>query len=239
MRWTDLDRLLSTRVAGSDGAADVLAVIGTLGSAGLIALLVSERHDFRAGTILGKLTASTAFLAFALAIGALATPVGRLVFAGMLFCWIGDALLLSRGTSISFGLGIGAFLLGHLAYAVAFQVWGIDWMVFGIACLCVGWLGWCVLRWLTPHVPSTFRLAIRCYVIVIGTMVACAIGASAGGANAFAAIGAIAFATSDLSVARERFVAPSFVNSLWGLPLYYAAQIALAIALVEPAASWD
>ena len=40
--------------------------------------------------------------------------------------------------------------------------------------------------------------------------------------------GALAFAISDLAVARERFVTPSFVNGAWGLPLYFAAQLTLA-----------
>jgi hypothetical protein len=65
--------------------------------------------------------------------------------------------------------------------------------------------------------------------IVIGVMVACAVGASAATRDAWPAIGAIAFAASDLSVARDRFVKPSFVNVLWGLPVYYGAQIIIAI----------
>jgi uncharacterized membrane protein YhhN len=39
------------------------------------------------------------------------------------------------------------------------------------------------------------------------------------------ALYAVAFA---LSVARDRFVVPGFVNRAWGLPLYYAAQLVLA-----------
>jgi len=40
--------------------------------------------------------------------------------------------------------------------------------------------------------------------------------------------GAVTFYVSDLSVARDRFLAPGFVNRLWGLPLYYGAQLLLA-----------
>ena len=40
--------------------------------------------------------------------------------------------------------------------------------------------------------------------------------------------GALAFYLSDLSVARDRFVRPAFVNRAWGLPLYYGAQFVLA-----------
>ena len=40
--------------------------------------------------------------------------------------------------------------------------------------------------------------------------------------------GAVLFAVSDISVARDQFVRPAFINRLWGLPLYYAAQLLLA-----------
>jgi hypothetical protein len=36
---------------------------------------------------------------------------------------------------------------------------------------------------------------------------------------------------SDLSVARDRFVAPGFVNRAWGLPTYFAAQLLLAASV--------
>ena len=42
------------------------------------------------------------------------------------------------------------------------------------------------------------------------------------------ALGALLFFASDLSVARDVFVHRTFVNRLWGLPLYYAAQLCLA-----------
>ena len=53
-------------------------------------------------------------------------------------------------------------------------------------------------------------------------------GAFGAGAGAPLLAGALGFFVSDLAVARERFVAKSFSNKLWGLPLYYAAQLVLA-----------
>ena len=41
---------------------------------------------------------------------------------------------------------------------------------------------------------------------------------------------AVAFYLSDVSVARDRFVAPGFGNRIWGLPLYYAAQLLFALS---------
>jgi uncharacterized membrane protein YhhN len=88
-----------------------------------------------------------------------------------------------------------------------------------------------VLRWLTPHVPGGMRAAVRAHVVVICTMVACAVGTyvRAGGAGLLA--GALMFFVSDLAVARERFVDHEFVNKTWGLPLYYGGQLLLAASV--------
>jgi hypothetical protein len=42
-------------------------------------------------------------------------------------------------------------------------------------------------------------------------------------------VGALAFTASDVSVARDRFVQPAFHNRAWGLPLYFGAQLLLAM----------
>jgi len=55
-----------------------------------------------------------------------------------------------------------------------------------------------------------------------------AVGASFAVASPGMAAGAVLFAVSDLAVARERFVRAAFTNQLWGLPLYYAAQVVIA-----------
>ena len=55
-------------------------------------------------------------------------------------------------------------------------------------------------------------------------------GAVAGGASPALVVGATMFLFSDLAVARDRFIAPGIRNRLWGLPLYYAAQLVLAAA---------
>jgi len=62
-------------------------------------------------------------------------------------------------------------------------------------------------------------------------MVASAIAATGAGGDWRYAVGALAFAVSDVAVARNRFVAPGPMNKAWGLPLYYAAQLAFALSL--------
>jgi uncharacterized membrane protein YhhN len=201
------------------------------GAVAVLALLVFERLEARFAAATAKLTASTCFVGLALSLDALSTQTGQLFFGGLLLCWLGDALLLSRGTSMAFQLGIGSFLLGHVAYAAAFYRWGIDGLGFTLAAIAIALLGLPTLHWLRPHVPAEFKIPVMSYVIVIGFMVACAVGAAQQSAPALAAAGALLFAASDLSVARERFVSPGFINSLWGLPAYYAAQIAIVLSL--------
>jgi hypothetical protein len=56
--------------------------------------------------------------------------------------------------------------------------------------------------------------------------------AAAGSSRAFGSlvpvIGATCFMSSDVAVARDRFVTPGVANRVWGLPLYYGAQLLLA-----------
>lgn len=194
-------------------------------------LLVCEFRGFRPGIAVAKLSASTAFVGLALTLGALDSLIGQIVLVGLVLCWLGDALLIPAGQSRWFQLGIGSFLLGHVAYAIAFLTWAIRDVALALGGLGMIVLGRLAMRWLSPHVPADFQKPVLAYIIVIGVMTACAISASAGSAPLSVAIGALAFAASDLSVARERFVAPGFVNAAWGLPAYFAAQMILASSI--------
>jgi uncharacterized membrane protein YhhN len=49
-----------------------------------------------------------------------------------------------------------------------------------------------------------------------------------------AKIGAVLFAASDLTVARERFVHRSAWNRVVGLPMYYAGQLLIAWSIAGP-----
>jgi uncharacterized membrane protein YhhN len=82
--------------------------------------------------------------------------------------------------------------------------------------------------WLWTPAGREMRPVVVAYIVVISAMVAGAVGAVAAGAPGVIAVAAPLFYVSDLFVARNRFVAPGFVNRLAGLPLYYAAQILFA-----------
>ena len=192
------------------------------------ALLAAEWRDLRLGVWIAKPVASLGFVTFALLGGALESGYGRYIVVGMCLCALGDVLLIPRANGKLFLVGIGGFALGHVAYAAAFYardpLLGPSAIAGAIMALIVA----LALRWLGPHLPADMRVPVRVYMLVIAAMVALSVGASAATGELGIGIGAAAFAASDLSVARERFVRPNLVNLLWGLPLYYTAQLVLA-----------
>jgi phage shock protein PspC (stress-responsive transcriptional regulator) len=64
-------------------------------------------------------------------------------------------------------------------------------------------------------------------------MLVAAAGASPADPAIFA--GAALFYASDLTVARDRFVASGFANGAIGLPLYFAAQLVIAHTVASAA----
>ena len=201
------------------------------------ALLAAERAESRAVAGVAKLGASSCFVWAAVASGALDSSFGLAMLSGLALCWLGDALLIPRGQGVPFQLGIGAFLLGHVTYAVAFWFLAIDTVALAVAAVLLAAGVVALQGWLGPHVPSDFRLPVRLYTVVISAMVAVSVAVVAAGAPLSLALGAIGFAASDISVARDRFVAPGFVNGAWGLPLYFGSQLMLAFSIARVAAN--
>jgi len=192
------------------------------------ALLVAERANQRIGIWVCKTTAASAYVAAAIAGGALDSPYGALVVAALCACWLGDVLLIPEKRPACFLLGIGGFLLGHLVFALAFWHRGVSWLALPLFVAIVAVAGWPLQRWLRPHLTGLFRRAVPAYIIAIALMVALAASASLAGGPLAMVVGALLFAISDVSVARNRFVEEDFVNSAWGLPAYFVAQLVLA-----------
>jgi uncharacterized membrane protein YhhN len=198
------------------------------------ALVYCEWRRLPAGQALFKLTASTAFVVLAVQLGAAGSTYGRWVLAGLVLSGWGDAFLLSRRSAL-FLCGMAAFLAAHAAYAMAFATvlashpWPA--LTLWVASVLMAAVGLLTLRWLWPHLQGLFKSAVGCYVLAISVM--CVLAVALGGATGWwlPAAGALVFAASDLAVARDRFVAPGFVNPALGLPLYYAAQVMLALSV--------
>lgn len=200
---------------------------GILTMTALAGLLVGEARDDGRWVSVWKPLASCGFLGLAIAAGAMESPYGRALLAALVLSWIGDVLLISREPG-GFLAGLASFLLAHLTYAGAFVARGPAWLWVAAALVLLALPYYWVDRWLSPHVKASLRGLVRTYMAAISLMLALACGLLAAGQTPVIFAGALAFYLSDLAVARDRFVQESFVNRLWGLPLYYAAQLLLA-----------
>ena len=194
----------------------------------LAGLLEAERRDSQPGKWLTKPLASAGFLGAAWMAGAGQSNYGRLVVLALGLCWVGDVLLIPARNGAVFRAGIASFLLGHVAFAAAFVVRGVSAVPLAGALLLLTVPALLVGRWLYPKLPPDMRVPVLAYIAVISLMVALAAATHLAAPAPPLLLGAVLFYLSDLSVARDRFVAPSFLNRLWGLPAYYAAQHLLA-----------
>lgn len=183
--------------------------------------LVAEARGAAVPRAAGKLGASAAFVVLGAARGG-GGAFDRALLAGLVLSWAGDALLLSSRRPAFLG-GLIAFLLAHVAYAVAFA--GVTdatpWSALPVLAVTAG-----ALAWLWPHLGD-LRAPVAAYCAVIAVMLWLALGVPRPEVRAGAAL----FYLSDLLVARDRFVRPAFSNRLIGLPLYYAGQLLLALAI--------
>jgi uncharacterized membrane protein YhhN len=172
-----------------------------------------------------KALASVGFVVLALTRAPAATGYGKLILIGLIAGLAGDLLLEARA-SAGFLFGLGAFLVGHLAYTGAFALDQPDWRLAAAAAVPLTVFGIRVARWLKPHLTPNLKVPVMIYIVVILAMTAAGIGVAIH--RILASVGAVAFLASDLAVARQRFVHAGFVNSAWGLPLYYLGQVLLA-----------
>ena len=207
-----------------------MTALAVVGAVAVVALVWSERVG-NAVRVVAKPLASVCFIGVALAAGAADTAYGRWVLVALVLSAIGDVALLGR-SSATFLLGLTSFLLGHVAYGIGFVARGADLLAILISASVMAVPGLVVVRWLWPHVPDEMRAPVAAYAVVISAMVACAVGTVVREGDVRILAAAVGFYCSDLSVARDRFVAPGPGNRVWGLPLYYAAQFLFAWTVV-------
>lgn len=208
-----------------------LAVIVGLAPVLLILLLIFERREHLMGKLAVKALLSTLFVLTAWAVATSWSAYALVVVVGLLLCLAGDVCLVFPQQAV-FRAGLVAFLLGHVAYTGAFARasypnWGL-WIAAALA-LPVSSL---VFYRLQPYLGA-MRKAVMAYIVVITVMVIAAGGLFGDHQLPLAARflvlnGAFSFYLSDIFVARQRFVQPSFGNRLIGLPLYYLGQFQIA-----------
>lgn len=178
-----------------------------------------------------KPLASLGFVALGLSQGVPDDAYGRIMAVGLVLAALGDAFLIPKSRRW-FLAGLVSFLLGHVAYAAAFAVRGLDASALGLATGALVVVGAPIVRWLWPHVDEPMRGPVAAYVLVISAMVALAVGTVAAHGNPWILVGAVGFYLSDLAVAQQRFIRSTFASRAWGLPLYYAAQLVLATTII-------
>lgn len=176
-----------------------------------------------------KIVASTSFLAIGI-LNLGGSKYGVFVLAALAFSWIGDVLLVWRRKTFFLG-GIAAFLLAHAAYACGFASFKFDLSAFVVALVIWVIVVIFLIRWLWPHLNGPFRYAVLIYMAAITAMVSLAAATT----SPLITVAAGMFAISDIAVARDRFVASSLGNRIWGIPLYYIAQLLFAISIIQPA----
>jgi uncharacterized membrane protein YhhN len=202
--------------------------------AAVAGLLLAERLAVPVARAVFKLGASSAFVLVAVSLGAAGSGYGRWVLAALVLGWVGDAALLSRRRD-AFLAGLGAFLIAHVCFALAFVSGAFSLGAFGVALVPALGAGVVIGRWLWPHLGAGYRGPVAVYIAAILFMCAAAAGYGAATGRWQVLLGAALFAASDVAVARDRFVARSFRNKAWGLPAYYAAQLVLAWSVASAA----
>jgi uncharacterized membrane protein YhhN len=208
--------------------------------AGLILITVSlslvlwgEYKEKPLMVLLFKPLASLGFLYFAYASHAdWSTPYPLAILVALILSAIGDVLLIKQNDHALL-LGLAAFLLGHVAYSVACLSHINEYSLLMILLLVSLISGIFAYRYFAPHMSEELRIPSMAYIAVIAVMVASTLNKAYLDQSLTLGIAGIAFWCSDISVARARFMQSGFVNRLWGLPLYYWAQVLFACTLYK------
>lgn len=150
-----------------------------------------------------------------------------LIVAGLVLGALGD-LALSRPGVRWFWAGMGAFGLGHAAYALAFADMPQGTWVWGLM-LAVLVLVASTEFWLAPH-TGPLRMPVRIYGVIIGAMAIAALSMSD---RPVVVIGAFLFLVSDVILALRLFVLQRHHllagRLLW--PLYYLGQVFIMLGM--------
>jgi uncharacterized membrane protein YhhN len=171
----------------------------------------------------------------------LSTPFHKSIFAGLIFAWIGDVLLMMQQVNSSFFIfGLIAFLLCHAFYIRAFTldfklkstqknpflIWAI--IVFTV--FCAG-----LFFYMRPHLGA-MQIPVLIYAIVISIMAMMAVSRF-GRVNLFSFeivfYGAVLFLFSDSMLAYNKFVQPLPNASLIIMASYMLAQYFIVFGSIE------
>ena len=200
----------------------------------LAGLLHFENRENRKAMLVVKTVLS---LLFILAVAVQPHTIPKYYYfllAGLIFCLGGDVCLALPQEKM-FLFGLISFLLGHVFYICAFFYVGRinHWIWAGSLIILL--ISGLIYLWLRPHLGA-MNIPVLIYVIIITIMISAAWSVlmnstlnRPGRIMVFA--GALSFYSSDIFVARDRFLKKEFLNRFTGLPLYYTGQFLLAFSV--------
>lgn len=155
------------------------------------------------------------------------TSIRPWIVAGLAFGLVGDIALLPRIDR--FVVGLSAFLVGHLAYVVAFVLlWSPSaWLAagtMGLLVLVIG-VGRPIERSLRGN---ALHLPVIAYIAVSGAVVM----TGAGTGRALIVLGTLAFAASDGLLGADRFLEPTRDRRVWVHVLYQLGQAGIVLGAI-------
>lgn len=151
--------------------------------------------------------------------------------AALVASLVGDVFLMTKRESF-FVLGLGAFLIGHVAYIVGlwFHGVGLTGLVVGVVVVvvAVATLGRRIVSGVRDGAHPELATPVLAYIVAISVMVASAFGTG----QAFAIAGACLFYASDALIAWNRFIQAKPWGDMAIIVTYHLGQVGLALSLV-------
>ncbi|MCW2794710.1 MAG: hypothetical protein JWM79_207 [Nocardioides sp.] len=171
-------------------------------------------------------------LVVALVLGAASSAPGRWMLVALALGMAGDVALLGESVG-RFRAGVAAFLVGHVAWIVAFATLGLprpDWSWLVLALVAASGL---VTRDVVPAAHrahgSSVSLPVAVYTLVIATMLVCAWFTGA----PLIAAGAAIFVASDSTLSVDRFVRPLPSAHLLVMITYHVGQALMVLGVLD------
>ncbi|MCP4641264.1 MAG: lysoplasmalogenase [bacterium] len=207
-------------------AAGVLTILVYIGVFGMVTAWCTDRLD---NAMPWVYMASTSYVLIGVLGGGLRSTFGRLILVALVLCWMGDVF--GPGNFI---MGLGAFLLAHLALIPAFAVHGVQWKRAALSSILVLPISAGLFVWLFPHVPVCQQAPVIAYLLVISAMTTAAFGLRRGPARLLLILAAIAFYFSDILVAKTAFIDQGereLLTTAVDYPIYYGSCVLFAFSV--------